>query len=394
MLAAAVAISAKHGKPRLGRMTIELGMPRLRVGQPGMPGPPGRPAPSALAGAVLPADRPASPALIDRFGRVADDLRVSLTELCNLRCTYCMPAAGLPAAVLGRTTMDRAEVVRIVRIAVESLGVRSVRLTGGEPLLRHDLVEIVRDLAELHPRPELALTTNAVGLASRAAALAAAGLDRINISLDSVRPETFARLARRPLLGRALEGIEAAAAVFDRVKINAVLVRGVNDAEAAELLDWCLHRGFELRFIEQMPLGADRDWQRSQVVTADETRALLSERFDLSPVAEPRAGAPAERWQVRRRGGGQLLGTVGIIASVTEPFCGDCTRTRLTADGAVRNCLFAREDAPLLGLLRAGADDEQIADAWRSAMWAKQAGHGMDAPDFVQPTRTMSEIGG
>lgn len=354
-------------------MTVALGLPRFR----------------AEPRVESADDRPAAAGLVDRFGRVATDLRVSLTDRCNLRCTYCMPAEGLPGS---DRTMDRAEVARLVRIAVERLGVRSVRLTGGEPLLRHDLVEIVRDLAHLRPRPELALTTNAVGLASRARALADAGLDRINISLDSLHPETFAALARRPFLDRALAGIDAAAAVFANVKINTVLVPGVNDGEACDLLEWALGRGFELRFIERMPLGADRDWSRSHVVTAGDTRALLGERFALEPVDAPRDGAPAERWLVRR--GGVLLGTVGIIASVTEPFCGDCTRTRLTADGAVRNCLFAQRETPLLDLLRGGAGDDALADSWRAAMWVKQAGHGMHLPGFAPPARTMSEIGG
>lgn len=357
-------------------MIVALGLPRLR----------------ARADAPVTRDpaRPAAPGLIDRFGRTATDLRVSLTDRCNLRCTYCMPAAGLPEG----PSMAREEVVRLVRIATSRLGVRSVRLTGGEPLLRHDLVEIVADLAALQPRPELSLTTNAVGLAHRARALSEAGLDRVNISLDSLRADTFAAVSRRPLLRQAMAGIEAAAEVFERIKINAVLLPGVNEHEACELLAWALERGFELRFIEQMPLGADRDWSPSQVVTAAHTRALLGERFELEPVDAPRDGAPAERWFVHDRAAGGLLGTVGIIASVTEPFCGDCTRTRLTADGAVRSCLFAQRETPLIGLLRDGASDEDIADAWRDAMWQKQAGHGMHREGFAPPERSMSEIGG
>jgi len=364
-------------------MTVALGIPRVR------------PAPSATGDDG--AGRPDVPVLLDRFGRVADDLRVSLTDRCNLRCTYCMPAGGLPG--LDREgTMDRAEVVRLVRVAMEHLGVRSVRLTGGEPLLRHDLVEIVRDLAALRPRPEIALTTNAVGLAARAGALAAAGLDRANVSLDSLRPDRFARLARRPFLERTLAGIAALReAGIEHVKVNTVLVPGINDDEAPDLLEWALARGLQLRFIEQMPLGADRDWARDGVVTAERTRRLLESRFVLEPDEAPRGGAPAELWRVRRRGGaarGPLLGAVGIIASVTEPFCADCTRTRLTADGAVRSCLFAQEETPLLGELRGGADDERLAHLWRGAMWRKQAGHGLDLPGFTAPARTMSAIGG
>ena len=358
---------------------VALGMPTL---------------PSAvLADAPLPADRPHVPGLVDRFGRTATDLRVSLTDRCNLRCTYCMPAEGLPTLPRD-AVMTRAEIARLVGVATRELGVRQVRFTGGEPLLRADLVEIVADVAALPDRPEISLTTNAVGLDHRARALKDAGLDRVNISLDTLDPDTFARLARRPFLERTLAGIEAAADVFDVVKINAVLVRGVNLDHAAELLAWCLERGFELRFIEQMPLDADHAWDRTAMVTAAEVRAQLGSRFTLAPDEEPRDGAPAERFVVSPHDGGAALGRVGIIASVTEPFCGDCRRTRLTAEGAVRSCLFAHTETDLLGALRAGADDDTLADRWRTAMWGKAAGHGMAAAGFVQPTRTMSAIGG
>ncbi|PJI84735.1 GTP 3',8-cyclase MoaA [Luteimicrobium subarcticum] len=339
--------------------------------------------------------RPASvtdPGLVDRFGRVATDLRVSLTDRCNLRCTYCMPAEGLPALPRDQV-MTRDEIVRLVRVATRDLGVRQVRFTGGEPLLRGDLVEIVRGCAELPDRPEISLTTNAVGLDHRAQALHDAGLDRLNISLDSLDPGTFERLARRPFLDRTLAGIDAAARAFDQVKVNTVLVRDVNDHEAADLLAWCLARGLELRFIEQMPLDADHAWSRGTMITAAETRDLLSARFGLTPDEEPRDGAPAERYRVTAPDG-TPLGTVGIIASVTEPFCGDCRRTRLTAEGAVRACLFAHTETDLLGPLRAGASDAEIADLWRAAMWGKKRGHGMDDAGFHQPERTMSAIGG
>lgn len=362
-------------------MTVLLGLPRPRVAavRPGV----GDPAQDG---------RPDTPGLVDRFGRVASDLRVSLTDRCNLRCTYCMPADGIdptPNALL----LTGAEVTRLVRIAVERLDVTAVRFTGGEPLLRHDLVDIVADAAALRPLPDLALTTNAVGLAERAADLAAAGLHRVNVSLDSVDPDTYADLTRRPLLHRALAGIDAALAAGLAVKLNAVLVPGVNEAEAPDLLAWALARGVELRFIEQMPLGGDRSWHPRDVVSAARTRDLLAERFTLAPHTEPRAGAPAERYEVRSPAGARL-GTVGIIASVTESFCGDCRRTRLTADGAVRDCLFAHDETPLRDLLRAGADDETLAEMWRAAMWRKRAGHGIDDPAFRQPERPMSAIGG
>ncbi|GAA4721658.1 GTP 3',8-cyclase MoaA [Isoptericola chiayiensis] len=349
--------------------------------------------PSTRGEAVLPADRPATPGLVDRYGRLATDLRVSLTDRCNLRCTYCMPAEGLPALPRDKV-MTRAEIARLVGVAVRDLGVRQVRFTGGEPLLRGDLAEIVADIAALDPRPEISLTTNAVGLDSRAATLRAAGLDRINVSLDTLDPDTFARLARRPFLERTLAGIDAGAREFDLVKINAVLVRGVNLGHAADLLSWCLERGFELRFIEQMPLDADHSWDRTAMVTAAEVRELLGQRFALSADDEPRDGAPAERFAVRSLATGERLGRVGIIASVTEPFCADCRRTRLTAEGGIRDCLFAHTETDLLGPLRDGAADAELADRWRAAMWGKGAGHGMDDPSFVQPDRTMSAIGG
>ncbi|GAA1709006.1 GTP 3',8-cyclase MoaA [Isoptericola hypogeus] len=369
--------------------TVALGMPRLPA--------------AGVPDVRLPADRPATGALVDSFGRVATDLRVSLTDRCNLRCTYCMPAEGLPTLPKD-SVMTREEIVRLVGIATRDLGVRQVRFTGGEPLLRRDLVEIVADCAALPVRPELSLTTNAVGLDARAARLRDAGLDRVNVSLDTLDPDTFATLARRPFLERTLAGIAAAADVFDVVKINAVLVRGVNLDHAADLLSWCLERGFELRFIEQMPLDADHAWDRAAMVTAAEVRGLLGERFTLEPDDEPRDGAPAERFVVRSPGGraggrrGERLGRVGIIASVTEPFCGDCRRTRLTAEGGVRDCLFAHTETDLLGPLRAGAGDHVLADLWRGAMWGKAAGHGMSDTGFdegfEQPERTMSAIGG
>ncbi|WP_425953706.1 GTP 3',8-cyclase MoaA [Xylanimonas sp. McL0601] len=343
--------------------------------------------------APLPAGRPDVPGLVDRFGRVATDLRVSLTDRCNLRCTYCMPAEGLPTLPRD-AVMTRQEIARLVGVATRELGVRQVRFTGGEPLLRADLVDVVRDVAALPDPPEISLTTNAVGLDHRAAALKDAGLDRVNISLDTLDPDTFARLARRPFLERTLAGIDAAAQVFDVVKINAVLVRGLNLDHASALLAWCLERGFELRFIEQMPLDADHAWDRSSMVTAAEVRAQLADRFELAPDQAPRDGAPAERFVVRPHGGGAALGRVGIIASVTEPFCADCRRTRLTAEGAVRSCLFAHTETDLLGPLRAGADGAELADLWRTAMWGKHAGHGMAEAGFVQPARTMSAIGG
>ena len=327
--------------------------------------------------------------LLDRFGRRATDLRVSLTDRCNLRCTYCMPAEGLDWLADERILTDD-EVVRLVRIAVTHLGVDEVRFTGGEPLVRRGVVDIVRRCAELAPRPELSLTTNALGLRRQAVALQAAGLDRVNVSLDTVRRDTFAELTLRDRFDDVVAGLEAAHdAGLRPVKVNAVLMRGVNDEQAPELLAWCLDRGYELRFIEQMPLDAQHGWRRDDMVTADEILDRLSGHFELTDAEEPRGSAPAELFLV---GGGPA--TVGVIASVTRPFCGDCDRVRLTADGQVRNCLFAREESDLRGALRSGADDEEIVERWRAAMMRKLPGHGIDDPTFLQPARPMSAIGG
>ena len=327
--------------------------------------------------------------LVDKFGRTATDLRVSLTDRCNLRCSYCMPPEGLDWLPTDDVLTDD-EVVRLIRIAVEQLGVREVRFTGGEPLVRRGLVDIVRRTTALSPRPETSLTTNALGLERTAHALAEAGLDRVNVSLDTIRPETFHTITRRDRLDDVIAGLAAAKeAGLGPVKVNAVLLRGINDDQAPELLRWCLDHGYELRFIEQMPLDAQHSWNRESLITAEEIFAALEQEFVLTPAAEPRGSAPAELFAVN--GGPE---TVGVIASVTRPFCGDCDRVRLTADGQVRNCLFAREESDLRGALRAGASDEELADRWRAAMLTKRPGHGIDDVSFLQPSRPMSAIGG
>ncbi|SDR29579.1 GTP 3',8-cyclase MoaA [Arthrobacter crystallopoietes] len=342
--------------------------------------------------------------LADRYGRRATDLRLSLTDKCNLRCTYCMPAGGLEW-LSRQQLMSASEIARLVRIGVEQLGIRELRLTGGEPLVRPDLVEIVGTIRTNHPKLPISLTTNGLGLDKKARALKDAGLTRINVSLDSLHRDTFAQLTRRPLLDRVLAGIEEAGRVgLEPVKVNSVLMRGINDGEASRLLDWALTNGFELRFIEQMPLDADHSWTREDMITAAEIRGLLERDFVLTPDPGRRDGAPAERWKVRRRqsdgtADGRIAGSVGIIASVTEPFCADCRRTRVTAEGRVRSCLFSHEESDLLQLLRSGADDAAVAWRWQEAMWGKPKAHGMDhtgldAPEYVQPQRTMSAIGG
>jgi len=328
-------------------------------------------------------------ALVDRYGRTATDLRVSLTDRCNLRCSYCMPAEGLEW-LPDDTVLTDDEVVRLIRVAVTLLGVREVRFTGGEPLVRRGLVDIVRRTNALEPRPETSITTNALGLERTAHALAEAGLDRVNVSLDTVRRDDFREITRRDRLDDVVAGLEAAAdAGLGPIKVNAVLLRGINDDQAPELLRWCMDRGYQLRFIEQMPLDAQHVWRRDTMVTADEIFTSLEKEFVLDPAEEPRGSAPAELFTVD---GGPH--TVGVIASVTRPFCGDCDRVRLTADGQVRNCLFAREESDLRGALRGGASDEEIAERWRTAMWGKLPGHGIDDIEFLQPSRSMSAIGG
>jgi cyclic pyranopterin phosphate synthase len=327
--------------------------------------------------------------LTDAFGRVATDLRVSLTDRCNLRCAYCMPEEGLDWLPQEQQLTDD-EVVRLIRVAVERLGVREVRFTGGEPLVRRGLVDIVRRTSALEPRPQTSLTTNALGLARAAQALKDAGLDRVNVSLDTVRSETFREITRRDRFADVVTGLEAArAAGLGPVKVNAVLLRGINDDQAPELLAWCLERGYELRFIEQMPLDAQHGWRRDEMVTAEDILASLEQHHVLLPAVEPRGSAPAELFLVD---GGPA--TVGIIASVTRPFCGACDRVRLTADGQVRNCLFAREESDLRTPMRAGAGDAELAERWRAAMATKKPGHGIDDPTFLQPDRPMSAIGG
>ena len=376
-------------------MSVRLGTPRLRA-RDESPEHAARLVSEQLAQRAGAA--PESGPLRDSFGRSGEDLRISLTDKCNLRCTYCMPAEGMqwmPQSAL----LSPEEIVRLVTIGVRDLGVRELRLTGGEPLIRRDLEDIIGLVHARHPALPVSITTNGIGLAERAAGLAAAGLRRINVSLDTIDAETYRQLARRDRLQQVLDGISAAvAAGLTPVKINAVLMRGVNDGQAADLLDFALAHDLELRFIEQMPLDGDHGWTREAMVTAAEVRAALAARYRLEPDEEPRGGAPAERFVVRAPDG-ERLGRVGIIASVTEPFCGACTRTRITAEGTIRSCLFSHEEFDLRSLLRAGRTDAEIGRAWRQAMWLKPRAHGMDhagldSEDYVQPERSMSEIGG
>jgi cyclic pyranopterin phosphate synthase len=333
--------------------------------------------------------RPDTPSLIDRFGRFATDLRVSLTDRCNLRCTYCMPAEGLdwtPQPEL----LDDGELATLISVAVRRLGITEVRFTGGEPLLRRGLENIIAATAALRPRPRISITTNGAGLARRVRTLAEAGLDRVNVSLDTVRADRFHAITRRDRFDDVLAGLAAAKECgLEPVKVNAVLLRGVNDDEAVPLLRFCLEHGYQLRFIEQMPLDAQHGWSQAQMITAGEILESLSTEFTLTPDVDERGAAPAERWLVD---GGPA--TVGVIASVTRPFCAACDRTRLTADGQLRNCLFSETETDLRGPLRSGADEETLADLWRGSAWAKAAGHGINDAGFEQPGRSMSAIGG
>ncbi len=328
--------------------------------------------------------------LADSYGRVATDLRISLTDRCNLRCAYCMPAEGLDW--LPRPTLlTDDEVVRLARIGVELLGITEIRFTGGEPLLRRGLPGIVARTAALRPRPEISLTTNGIGLDRLAGPLRAAGLDRVNVSLDTLRPAAFQELSRRDRLSDVLAGLAAAAAAgLAPVKVNTVLMRGRNDGEVVPLLRFCLEHSYELRFIEQMPLDAQHGWRRENMVTATEILDALSQEFLLTPDdSAARGSAPAETFLVD---GGPAQ--VGVIGSVTRPFCGACDRVRLTADGQIRNCLFARDESNLRDPMRAGASDAELAALWRQAVAAKLPGHGINEPGFLQPARPMSAIGG
>jgi len=367
-------------------MAVTLGIPSVRGVPRRAATPAGRP-------------RPETPLLVDRYGRVARDLRVSITTACSLRCTYCMPAEGLPL-VPRDELMTPDEIGRLVHIGVRDLGIRDIRFTGGEPLMRRDLEQIIgaaRTAADDGAPGEhvrIAMTSNALGLDKRVDALVAAGLNRVNVSLDTVDREAFATLTRRDRLDDVLKGIRAAlAAGLAPVKINAVLLPETLTG-AADLLAWAVEHGCNLRFIEEMPLDADGQWTRDDVVSAGDLLGVLRTRFTLTPAGREDPSAPAEEWLVD-----EGPATVGIIASVTRSFCGACDRTRLTAEGTVRSCLFGNEETDLKSLLRAGASDAEVGDAWRAAMWAKPRAHGSDAVElaadaFAATERSMGAIGG
>lgn len=323
--------------------------------------------------------------LADRFGRVHRDLRISVTDRCNFRCTYCMPAEGMVWQPRDHL-LTFEEIERVARVCVERFGFDSIRLTGGEPTVRARLPLLVAKLAALDV--DLAMTTNGSTLAASAHDLHAAGLDRLNISLDSLRPDRFFEVTRRDELDGVLRGIRAAvAAGFEPVKVNVVVVRGSNDDEIVDFARFGREEGVQVRFIEFMPLDADEQWERDAVVASADIVAAIDAVFPLERIG--RDHDPAERHRFRD---GQ--GEIGVIGSVTEPFCSSCDRVRLTSDGQLRACLFATEETDLRALLRGGADDDAVAEALSTTVAGKWAGHGITEVDFTRPTRSMSELGG
>ncbi|MFI5370977.1 MAG: GTP 3',8-cyclase MoaA [Candidatus Eisenbacteria bacterium] len=324
----------------------------------------------------------------DTQGRVVRDLRISVTDRCNLRCVYCMPAEGMPW-LPREDLLTYEEITRIARIA-HAHGVTGIRLTGGEPTVRRDLPVLVRLLAGIAPDLDLSLTTNGILLAGMAEALREAGLRRVNVSLDTLDPLRFRRMARRDRLGDVLAGLAAARRVgFSPIKINAVLMHGFNDDEAVPLARWARENGYELRFIEWMPLDFQRGWDRSRLVTAAETQAAVHAEFPLGPPDKSDPSAPATRHRYR-----DGIGSVGFIASVTRPFCGHCDRIRITADGQLRTCLFSLREYDFRRAVRGGASDTEIAALLRAAVLRKEPGHLIGRAGFVQPERGMSAIGG
>jgi GTP 3',8-cyclase len=323
--------------------------------------------------------------LIDRFGRVHRDLRISVTDRCNFRCEYCMPEEGMQW-VPREELLTFEEIERLARLMVERYGVDSIRLTGGEPTVRAHLPVLVGKLAALGT--DLALTTNGVSLRLLAHDLAAAGLRRINVSLDTLRPDRFLSITRRDDLDRVLDGIDAALeAGFDPVKINMVVMRGRNDDELLDMAVFGREKGVTMRFIEFMPLDADGNWTGGAVVSQQEIVDRIGEVFPLEPV--PRGSAPASLFRYA-----DGAGEIGVVASVTQKFCDSCDRVRLTADGQFRNCLFAVDEFDVRALLRSGASDDEVAALLERGVAAKWAGHGIGEVHFIRPNRSMSQIGG
>ena len=323
--------------------------------------------------------------LIDSFGRVHKDLRISVTDRCNFRCTYCMPAEGLDW-VPRDELLTFEEIERVARLSVEQFGIESIRITGGEPTVRARLPILIKKLSQLPV--DLSMTTNGATLRVLSEDLVSAGLKRINISLDSLQSDRFRELTLRDNLPQVLDGIQAAVeAGLDPVKVNVVVMAGVNDDEIVDFARFGREKGVTVRFIEFMPLDASEGWTNSQVVTQAQIVAKINSEFPLEPVE--RTSAPATRF-VYKDGGGEI----GVVASVTQQFCDTCDRVRLTADGQFRNCLFSVEEFDLKGLLRSGAEDKKITEALKKVVQSKWAGHGIGTVDFIRPARSMSQIGG
>ena len=327
--------------------------------------------------------------LRDTFGRIADDLRISVTDRCNFRCVYCMPEAGLPW--LARDdVLSFEEIVRVTRILVDQCGVRTIRLTGGEPLVRKGIEDLTGMIAGIDGDLDIAMTTNGILLEEKAAALRSAGLKRLNVSLDTLHSDRFKDLARRDALDRVLRGLGAArAAGFSPIKLNMVVMRGRNDDEILDFARLARSEGYEVRFIEFMPLDADGIWSMETVVASREIIEAIDREFALEPVHDQRP-APATRYRFRDG----APGGIGVIPSVSDAFCKVCNRIRLTAEGHLRTCLFSIQEHDVKALLRGGASDPEIRDFVVAAVWQKEEGHKIGQADFVRPGKTMSQIGG
>ena len=326
--------------------------------------------------------------LIDTQGRTVRDLRISVTDRCNLRCVYCMPAEGMPWLPKD-DLLTYEEIARFARVCLD-LGVTGIRLTGGEPTVRADLPKLVAMLNALRPGLDLSMTTNGLKLTLMAEELRGAGLRRVNVSLDTLDPKRFHQIARRDRFNEVIAGLEAARrAGFAPIKVNAVLMRGFNEDEAVPLARWGRENGFEVRFIEWMPLDFQHSWERWKLVPAAEILEQIDAVFPLEPMRVSDPSAPATLY--RYKDGNS---TVGVIASVTRPFCGHCDRIRLTADGQIRTCLFALKEYDFRNAMRGGASDQEVAELLRAAVWRKEPGHLINSPFYKQPKRGMSAIGG
>ena len=327
--------------------------------------------------------------LVDSLGRVHNNLRISVTDRCNIRCFYCMPNDNVqfkPRAEI----LTFEEIVRFTRVAA-NLGVNKLRLTGGEPLVRADLPALVGELSSVPGIRDIAMTTNGLLLADQVDALKRAGLKRLNISLDGLREETFVRISRRPGLDRVLEGIFAAQRVgFEKIRLNAVAIRGITDDEIVPLGEFARQHGLELRFIEFMPLDAENSWENDQVLSGSEIRDALENAFGaLLPIKRNDPSQPATDYRFE-----DGIGVIGFINPVSQPFCSDCNRLRITADGKIRNCLFSITEWDARQVMRSGGSDEQLVELLHDCIFSKKPGHGIDSPDFIRPDRAMYQIGG